>query len=242
METLKKLSVYALIISLSIGLFSCEKSEIETSESSLEEEGFKSTTGNSDTESLQFETLEGEIQMEAKPLIIKYYPESFTEEEATAQFEKDSKHLMEEYRKKGVSTEWFYRVNIRTGTQSNNTTNGRVSSYVRFRTDKGYVSQRYTLPNAGRNPGWVYYVADTYYPGKAVSWVEIHCTQLALRGTDAWFPTNYNVGAGSWFQNVPATGNTRINASPNVWLDSNCSTCWDTYWTCNSSLRQRLNF
>lgn len=244
MITLNKLMAVLFVIVLSLGLYSCQESELESLENS--EEGFESITGNSDSELEVVEDVEVlELPGLREPIFHASYDGSLSEEEALARYKVDEAKFLKEYVKnhKGVSTEWFYRINLRTGTQSNNETNGKVSVYVRFKTDKGYLGQRYTLPNAGRYKGrWDWYTADTYYPGQAVRWVQVYCAQLALQGTDAWFPTNFVVGSGSWYQNVPATGNSRILKEPNVWLDSNTSSGWDTYWTCDSRYRGLLSF
>jgi len=241
MKTLKNLRTIMLITALAVGFTSCQKSELnetESTENINQEEGFRSVTGNSDSEV-------EEISKE-KPIYHVTYKGNLTSEEAEARFEKDAAKFMAEYKKshRGVSTEWFYRIATRTGTQTHNDTDADVYGRVTFQTDKGF-----------RNPGWVeldnfgndrergdwdFYIFRATYPGQAVSWVEAECAQLALRGTDGWFVTRFYAQVYTSIQTLPSTGYSRIISSPNVWLDNASSSGWDYYTNCSDI--GRLNF
>ncbi len=241
MKTLSNLKGAVLFLVLAISFASCEKSEIEqeNSETTIQqEEGFKSRTGNNDTEIDNF-TAE-------KPIFHMTYKGDLTEEEANAQFKVDADRFIENYKRshRGVSTEWFYRIVTHTGTQTNNNTNANVWGRVTFQTDKGYKNAGWVkLDNFGndREKGdWDYYIFRTEYPGQAVSWVEAECASLALQGKDGWFVTHFYAQVYSSIQSISATGYSRIIAQPNVWLDNSTSSGWDYYTNCSDV--GRLNF
>ncbi len=241
MKTLNNLKKYLVLTALALFIASCEKSELieETSTPQGEQvEGFKSQTGNSDSEI-------GNLSDE-KPLFHMKYGGDISEEEANARFEVDVKAFIEEYKKnnKGVSTEWFYRIVTHTGTQTYNDTDANVWGRVQFKTDKGNINAGWKeLNNFGndREKGdWDYYIFRAAYPGQAVSWVEVDHASLALQGTDGWFVTHFYAQVYTSIQSISSSGYSRIIAYPNVWLDNNTSSGWDYYHNGNDV--GRLNF
>jgi len=233
MKTINKFKAVVLILMLSIGFSSCEDPQLNDGTESMIEEGFKSTTRNSDTKSEELEVFKDtEVVFQAT-----YDDTKMTEQEASEKFERDSEAFMVEYRKnnRGVSTEWFWNANIKTGYQTHNQTTGRVSMYARFSTSTGTINTRVTLTGCGRRGGFSYYLLKTTNPGPAISWIRPRCAQMALRGTDAWFLTHINIVMKPNTQSVSASGAAYLNKSPNVWLDSSSSTGWDTYWTCSGT-------
>jgi len=163
-----------------------------------------------------------------------------SKEEVDAQWEKMVTEYMstvekQELNDRGVSTEWFYTIKTRTGTQTHNDTDGDVYAYVNFNTSRGGVTQGGYLDNFWSNDrekgDWDAYLIRTYYPGQAVSWVQARWGQISLRGTDGWFPTDFDVHIYTSDQTVSATGYSRFYSAPNVWLDNSSSGGWDSYYT-----------
>ncbi len=241
MKTINNLKKYLVLAALAIFIASCEKGELQddTTTVTQQEEGFKSTTGNSDSELQNMSS--------DKPILHLKYKGKLTKEEANAKFEIDSRVFIQDYVKnnKGVSTEWLYRIATYTGTQSNNGTDGDVWATVTFRTDKGYKSTGYKeLDNRGddREEGdWDFYVFTTAISGQAVSWVEAKSACLALKGTDGWFVKHFYVQAYPSIQTISSSGYTSIISHPDVWLDSNSGSAFDYYCTGNIGTG-RLNF
>lgn len=233
------------VLTLSAVLTSCEQEAIipDTDiEITNDTEQFKSTTGNADG------TQPSNLDM-TTPVLHHRFKGDMSREEVEAQWEvmvADYVNNLEtsEIEDRGVSTEWFYSLYTRTGTQTHNGTDGDVYSYVTFNTDRGTRQQGAWLDNFGddREEGdWDVYLIRTYMPGLAVSWVEARSGQLVLKGTDGWFVTDFDVHVFSHRQSVSATGYTRFYTAPNVWLDNASSSGWDYYLTGNVGYG-RLNF
>lgn len=241
MNTLKvKFALFSLLatIAVSVLMTSCEQAEIiqntDVIETANDLEGFKSTTDNADSPQPLADV---EITV---PVLHHRFKGNMSKEEVEAQWEKmvaDYTSTLEKHEldDRGVSTEWFYSIYTRTGTQSNNGTDDDVYAYVNFLTDKGYRTQGGYLDNFwsdDREEGdWDAYLIRTYMPGEAVSWVQARWGQLSLRGTDGWFVTDFNVYVNTNKQTVPATGYSYMFADPNVWLDNSSSSGWDSYYT-----------
>ncbi len=206
---------------------SCEKSEPVV----VEEEGLKSPTGD------QQLTIEADPQAaETEVLFHKHYSSTLSAEEAETKWNNDVKEFDFPPSLKGSSTEWFYNVSTRTGTQSNNGTDGRVECTIRYRTDIGYYTKsRANLNNAGddREGGWDYYLVRSFISGKAIKWIELRNATIYLKGKDGWFVTNFKVCLRPNSQNIPATNFSHIHSEPNVWLDNSSSSGWDSYYTGN---------
>lgn len=243
MKTVTNLKKYVLGVVCMLVIFSCEKEEVLAPESSSELEGFMSKTGKNDTKI-------DENVNEAILVLHKQYSDGISEEEASVDFEK----LVAEYvrqnpvdvnQQKGVSTEWFYRIKTKTGSQGDNETDGDVKARVKFRTSKGVTYHSISnLDKSGndRERGQTdYYLYKTRYSGQAVSWVEIQSATISLKGTDGWFITVFDVYTYPLYQNAPVTGGTAVRSTPNVWLDNNYFWGWDTYSTGERGTG-RLNF
>lgn len=145
---------------------------------------------------------------------------------------------------KMVSTEWFYRVWTKTGTQSNNDTDGDVGTYARFNTSVGNFNPPFNwMDNFGddREGGWDAYLFKTAFPDRAVAWVEIDGATLYLKGQDGWFVTDFVIQIWASDQTVPATGFSGFWARPNVWLDSPTDASWDSFNSGNIGTG-RINF
>ncbi len=232
---MKNLRMYAIIAVGMMCITSCEKPEENQIISKTQEEGFMSTTGNSET--ILMNNDPSTKMIESTQLLHMHFDKELSKEEATAKFNKKVTEFMKTYQsanEKGVSTEWFYRVDTYTGYQNANGTDGTVRVLTWFYTDRGYVGTSYEyLDNSGddREGGWDFYLLSAEYPGKAVSWVEAYEARLELQGTDGWFVKQFDIEMWYHLQNVPATGYTTIQSDPNVWLDNSTSSGWDHYNT-----------
>lgn len=208
-------------------LASCQKEELNR------EEGLMSKTGNQEL----VDDSAGDELLQTEVVLHMQYSKDLTAEEAEAEWNKDVANFEMPSNLKAYSTEWFFRVRTHTGPQTNNGTDGRVECKIRFTTNiGGYITGRYNLNNAGndREEGdWDFYLVRTYIANRAISWLEVDYAYLYLQGTDGWFPTDFDVYATPYYQSIPATGGTYIFSAPNVWLDNNSSTGWDTYYTGN---------
>jgi len=225
------------VFALSVVLTSCEQEAIlpDTDlEITNDAEQFKSTSGNADG----VQPSNSDI---TTPVLHHRFTGNMSREEVEAQWETmvaDYVSNIEttELEERGVSTEWFYSIYTRTGTQTHNDTDGDVYSYVTFDTDRGSRQQGAWLNNFGddREKGdWDVYLIRTYMPGLAVSWVEARSGQLVLKGTDGWFVTDFDVHVFRSQQSISAAGYTRFYTAPNVWLDNATSSGWDYYVTGN---------
>lgn len=235
MKKIFSLKKCAIVTTLFIFMItSCEKETIVTNEPTQNiEEGFKSQTGNNDT------VLDIENESESKPALHMSYSSDLTQEESKAKFDLEVKKFISNRKKlkgRGVSTEWFYKVYTYTGTQTHNNTDAAVRSKITFKTNKGSVIHTYTLDQPllnDREKGshdW-YLMIRSYYPGQAVDWVEVTKGQLQLNGTDGWFVKRFHIYIYTQDQSVPATGFSRLYSYPDVWLDNNSNSGWDTYDT-----------
>jgi len=233
------------VLALSVVLTSCEQEAIlpDTDvEITNDIEQFKSTTGNADGVQPSNTNI-------TTPVLHHRFSGDISEEEAEVQWEAMVAGYIStlettEIEERGVSTEWFYTIKTRTGTQTHNDTDGDVYSYITFATDKGTVTQGAWLNNFGndREKGdWDAYFIRTYMPGQAVSWVEARSGQLVLKGTDGWFPTDFDLHVHSGDQSISASGHSHFYTAPNVWLDNSTSSGWDYYVTGNVGYG-RLNF
>ncbi len=134
MKTTMNLRKYVLVVVCVFVVASCEKSEVETEVTTVEhQEGFISTTGNSDT------SIEQNPSEMVQPLFQMHFDAEVSEEDALAIFNKKAADFMKTYKSqvKGVSTKWHYRICTYTGNQLNANTNGMVQAWVDFNTDKG---------------------------------------------------------------------------------------------------------
>jgi len=230
------LSLLALAV-ISTLMTSCEQEAIISptdSEVIKDVEGFKSTTGNTDTPVVinEDEALE--------PLFKMSFSGDMPREEVEEQWAQAVENYMcnnvnnSELEDRDFSTEWFFGVITRTGTQTDNGTDGRVYSSVIFNTSKGrYATPHYKLEqsNGQLEEGRVdVFFFRTYIPGEAVEWVEAEDAFLFHRGTDGWFVKGYAVLT-TFSQSIPSSGYTRVSSHPNVWLDNPTSSQWDYYNT-----------
>lgn len=237
-----------MLVTAAILLTSCEQetilSGVDSNETMVNDmEGFKSTTNNADS---SFDDSNEVLE----PIFSMSFDGDLTREEADAQWAK----AVEEYKSnlnstelenRAFSTEWFFYAVTRTGTQTSNDTDAKINVRVGFNTSKGYYTTPFYRMN---NPGndfekgdWNYFFFRTYIPYEAVEWVEAKWGQLALKGTDGWFVTNFNVFVSRLHQTLPASGYTYMYSQPNVWLDNPSSGGWDYFysgWIGNG----RLNF
>ncbi len=217
--------IYALLIT------SCEQPDGEAEFiNTNDKNGFENITENSDIviDENQLKTI--------TPVLHIQFDEDVNKEEATTLFDKavaDYKYKNNN-QNKGVSTEWFYRIATLTGNQSENDTDGNVRVSVYFNTDKGGHSIKnivldYPHIDERELGKWDYYLFKTSLPGQAVNWVQLTASTLQLQGTDDWFVKQFHTYLVAGDQTAPATGATNLYTFPNVWLDSSCTTCWDSY-------------
>ncbi|GAA4271489.1 hypothetical protein U6A24_12960 [Aquimarina gracilis] len=243
MKKFGNLKTVAFLILGVLFIVSCEKSDVETETNQILEteksEGFKSKTGN-DGEILN-------IKETVAPVLKMHFDEGVPKNEAMLQFNA----VVEEYiskqpkqANKGFSTEWFYRVWVKTGTQTNNQTNGDVGTYVRFTTSVGGYTPAFNwMDDAGDSldGGWDGYLFRAAFPGQAIEWVEVDYGHLYLKGTDGWFVKEYVCQLWDSDQTVAATGFSGFWSHPNVWLDNDTSAGWDSYYSGNTG-SGRINF
>ncbi|MDH7445494.1 hypothetical protein [Aquimarina sp. 2201CG14-23] len=210
-------------------LISCEKQEVNNELSDTnEQENFMSTTGKSDA----VLTLDDyEIN---QPLVHLRFDGDLSKAEADAKFDEavlayKSKHLTQT---KSNTTEWFYRLTTKTGTQRHAKTDGKVMAVVSFNTRwGGNVTSFNVLDNPGndREGGWDYYLLKAASNSSlGVKWVEFDKAIIYLQGMDEWFVEEFNLYMWNW-DNPTASGLTTIQTSPNVWLDNRTSTGIDSY-------------
>lgn len=213
-----------LAIAIIVAMSSCQKID-----DLKKAEGLKSTTG-----SQEYNVEDEEGIVESEVVFHKHYDGNLTKEEVNALWEEDVKGLTFAPLK-GYSTEWFHKVQIRTGTQTNNETDGAVACKIVYRTShhsNAYTSYR-NLDNPGddREGGWDIYILRSTISGSAIQWIELKSASLRLKGTDGWFVTDFDVLEKPQHQTVPATGLSTIWSAPNQWLDSNTSSQYDYYHT-----------
>jgi len=238
-----KVKFISLLAILAVAIFmtSCEQEAIISTTDTLDvnsEENFKSTTGNAnDTTPLLPDGVEAE-----KPLLHVRFSADMSEDEVEEQWGKMVDEYVsslnttaEELESRGVSTEWFSSVRTRTGTQTHNDTDATVYARLNFRSDRGIKTHSwYHLNNSGddREKGdWDVYLFRSELPGQAVSWIEVRWAQLALRGTDGWFVTDFDIYVHPYYQSTGSSGSSYIFASPGLWMDNASSSAWDYYYT-----------
>jgi len=231
-----KFSFLGLLAILTVFMFmtSCQKEHLETNPESTEiEEGFRSTTDNTNNESY----VEDSTTVE-EPLLHMSFDGKLSKEEVEAQWKQAVTEFMRDYEAvtiRGYSTEWFSSIRTRTGPQTHNDTDAAVYARLNFLTNQGYTTQGWyhlNTPNDDREKGqWDYFLVRNYLPGLAVSWVEARWGQLALLGTDGWFVTDFDVHLHTSDQTIQSSGASHIYSNPYVWLDNPTSSEWDYYYT-----------
>lgn len=236
MKTFLKLSMLVSICCLVA--ISCNKDEELAFDPNLEE-GLKSNTGEQVITSEPNEDL-----VKSEVVYHKSYSKDLSVEEADALWNQEVAQLELPSLKMAKSTEWFHWVRTRTGTQSNNDTDGDVYVRIYYKTDIGNYVKGTFLDNFGddREKGdWDYYLVRSYISGQAISWVEEQSARLYLKGKDGWFVTHFYVCMLQNKQNIPSTGGSHIHTNPYVWLDNSTDSGWDSYFTGNVGYG-RLNF
>ncbi|MBP2831898.1 hypothetical protein J8281_06825 [Aquimarina sp. U1-2] len=224
-------------------MVSCEKSETENDivqvSEQTENESFKSQTGN-DGEILK-------VKETLQPVLKIHFTKDVPHDVAVQEFNKAATAYIAKQPKqsnKGFSTEWFYRVWVRTGTQTHNETSGPVGTFVRFTTSVGTYTPAFNwMDDAGDSldGGWDGYLFRATFPGQAIEWVEVDYGYLYLKGTDGWFVKDYVCQIWKEDQTVTATGSSGFWSNPNIWLDNDTSDGWDNYYSGNTGTG-RLNF
>ncbi len=103
--------MYLLVAACTLAITSCEKSEVETELTTVEQEGFMSTTGNIDSV-----TKEDGSEM-IQPLFKMHFGPEVSKEKAEAIFDQKAADFLNTYKSqhKGVSTEWVYKIETYTG-------------------------------------------------------------------------------------------------------------------------------
>lgn len=215
------------LIAWGLTVISCDKQETETNfpKEAVLEEGFISTTGNSNSE------IEISSQEPNNPLLHMSYDASLSEAEATAKFQKE----VAKFEKKSGQTNkggWIeYFILTKTGDRNYAQTDARVTAVFSFRTDGGLVwTPELELNNPGddRESGrWDYYFFKEWVDNNAywweyrTNWVELRYAHLRLYGTDGWYLERFSTevkryrGGG-----IASEGATYISTSPGQWLDN----------------------
>ena len=245
MKNQNNFTKYAWILVLTLIIASCQKTDSEdTVVESTDQEENVSTTGNTDG-TLEVEEEGISIEAAVEPVLHVQYDKSINEETAKAMFEDEVAQYMSKQAKttqRGFSTEWFFTVGTRTGNQTDNGTEGLVMAQVEFKTDKGSVLTNWAALNVDAKEGTTqppyvhrkgsldWYLFRTYYPGQAVSWVQVNNARVAMRGTDDWFLEWMSVSIESWKQTVGAEGKARLSSSVNEWFDNSSEYGWDQHF------------
>ncbi len=252
MKRIHNLKTVALLIGV-FWIVSCEKSdlinetnqsleieEVQKSEISKKNEGFKSTTGH-----------DGEILKNFKetvsPVLKVHFDDHVPLKEAMLKFDKEVKDYLRKQARpinKDFSTEWYYRVWVKTGTQTYNETDGPVGAYIRFTTSAGGYTPAFNWMNdagSSLDGGYDGYLFRGAIPGAAVEWVEVDYGHLYLKGMNGWFVKEFICQLWESDQTIPATGFSEFWSYPNVWLDNDNADTWDYYYSGNIGTG-RINF
>ena len=231
----KYFNISILIGIFFFGLTSCKKDETEPAN----EEGLKSSTGDLETPSPP--EAEDAIASRAEVVFHKSYDAELSEEEAAALWERDVKQFKKESAQNkvnGVSTEFFFGLEIWSGTQTHNGTNGYAGFYGAFETDQGLVISQFVELNTegelGDDAGGIsdFYLVKVIIeePNDPISFVRAQWANLWLHGTDGWFVKRFSVYVEDQLQSVPASGRgSLIVHRINKWLDNETSDGWDVY-------------
>jgi len=232
------LGYLVVILSLSIFFISCEKTDDVTDATAIQaEEGNRSTTNNAQEISIDENT---EV---LKPIMYKSFDGDLSKEEVEVKWKKEVKTFIEKYKlenpqivERGFSTELFFDIYTRTGCQTNNNTDGDAYARFNFRSNNGTrTTSWYELDNFGDDRekcDWdIYLMRRDGLSGEVITYAEARWAQLALKGTDGWFPTDFDIHIHNSDQTVSATGASHIYSAPNTWLDSSSSGAWDYYST-----------
>lgn len=231
------LGCFVALITLSIFITSCEKDIVETAQTASEE-GYTSTTNNVNKISIDEHT---EV---LEPVMRMRFSKDISKAETKAKWETKVNNYITQLKikepqltERGVSTELFFSIVTRTGTQTHNGTDGDVYGRLNFASNRGNTTSKwFSLDNFGddREEGdWDYYLVRAPITNSSISFARARWAQLALRGTDGWFPTDFDIHIYRTDQTVPASGSSHIYSSPNVWLDSSKLGDWDYYKTGN---------
>ncbi|WP_024768576.1 hypothetical protein [Aquimarina macrocephali] len=229
MKTVTKLKKYIFVTIGVLVITSCEKTESDTEILNIkEQEGFMSTTGNSDV------TVADDQSGVIKPIFHMSFSAETSKAEALAKFEKN---LTGHKQKTGFSffsgsiTKIPFRITTMTGTNTHEGTNGVVKIDIVFKTDKGIMTKRNFVLQGGREQGSIdtYELELTLPKPIDIEWMEIESATIKLQGTDGWrfryiSIYGYNEATETGMQFNSKTGF-------NKWLDSTCNTCWDSYTT-----------
>ncbi len=238
-----KIKASLVLVLCMLFLMSCEKSEVSPEVVNVQEqEGFMSTTGQSDTV-LESNALDGQ-----KPLLHMHFDGDLSKSEAIARFDE----AVAEYKRnninqvKSVNSQWIFKIQTFTGTEQNNQTDGTVKAAVYFETNINAAWHTdFNLDNPGndREGGWDFYLFGLRYTGgQTVSWVEVKSATIQLQGMDGWYLRGFDVIVHPWDQDDrPATGRSIIVTNPDVWLDNESDSAWDLYGTYYTG-RERLTF
>lgn len=241
MKRINIFKTFAILLVGSLFVVACEKSEgaIDLSEKENQEEGFTSTTGNNDSAT-------EDTSDALSPVLQMQYDASMSREEVEASFDLAVAKYIKENGKADKSTEWYYKVQTYTGTQSYNDTDGSVWARVNFLTDRGHrhlswMKLDHAWPYNDHEGGWGTYLFKSPIQNPSIGWLEAESATLALGGTDGWYVRYFDIHVYTSDQTASATGGTHIISDPEVWLDNSTSSGWDYYSTGNVGYG-RMNF
>lgn len=231
------LSLFVLI-AVSVFVTSCEQEALIPDDvlTTIDEEGFKSTTGNAN---LPAEDDDAANTATSSPVLHMSFKSDVSEEDMEAQWAEAVEEYNNNTLESRATTEWCYRVIIRTGNQTHNGTNGAVRSRVIFNTSRGRVTHHATLNHTGRRGEGTtdsYLIPVSLQP--ATNWVELRSARIQLQGRDGWFITDFDAqirdeDQPSTLSGGSANGNSFIFSDPDIWLDNNLVNNWDTFNTGN---------
>lgn len=219
MKTPNQLKKIVVVAICAMVISSCEKPEVATGISSIDDEEVVSKT--------------------VKPFLHMSFDSDVSEEEASAMF---NKALQDYYKKENrlgkisSTKNWTYRITTRTGNSKHDGTDGAVKSTVRFRTNTGWHHWTVYLNNPGddREKGKTdYYGIDITFD-QSVRWVELSSASISLKGKDGWVFNKFKVDMTKLMQ--PLSENKYSGSSllepvinPAGKLDNNSSNGWDTW-------------
>ncbi len=232
-----------LIMILGVVFVACEKSEDVIPEEAIEfnNEGAQSEVDNHDH-------LVSTKDAQVGSVLHMSFDKNLSDDEAERAWDSAVKNYLikNPNQNKGVSTEAYYQVVTKTGSQATNGTDALVQASADFNHSGGSFHTDYiTLNNPGddREEGQKdFYLIRIYFPNITISWIEVEHAHIRLQGTDGWVVNSFKTKILPEHQTVPATGVSKVVTYPEIWLTGDNATDWDYYTTPVVLSPGRLNF
>ncbi|MEW7291982.1 hypothetical protein [Aquimarina sp. 2304DJ70-9] len=221
-----------LAMSLVVVFIACEKSEEVFTKESIE---FTNEEIQSETDTHDHVVSNKEVKVGS--VLHMRFDKNLSEEEAELTWNSAVKDYLikNPNLSKGVSTEAYYQVVTKTGSQVTNGTDALVQASADFNHSGGSFHTDYiTLNNPGddREEGQKdFYLIRIYFPNITISWIEVEHAHIRLQGTDGWVVSSFKTKLLPEHQTVPATGVSKVVTYPEIWLTNANAGDWDYYYT-----------